>query len=93
MLKSMQWHIYADFMHIYCIFTAYVMHIYAYYIFIEHIYAYDFMQIIYVEVYVMAYFVHILACKCILNAYSSSAGPRDGPVPGCSDSVRVPLSS
>ena len=79
-----------------CIFTAYLLHmlcIFMHIIYFEHIYAYDFVQIIYVEVYVMAYFVHILACKCILNAYSSSAGPRDGPVPGCSDSVRVPLSS
>ena len=39
----------------------------------------------------MAYFVHVLVCICISNAYSSSAGPLDGPVPGCSYSVRVQL--
>ena len=49
------------------------------------------LHIRYVEVYVVAYFKHILACKCILNAYSSSAGPLGGPVPSCSDSVWVPL--
>ena len=53
------------FMHIICIFWAYICIFYVYNL-----------HICYVEVYIMAYFVHILACKCISNAYSSSAGPR-----------------
>ena len=64
---------YSYFMHI----SAYLLHMlcicYAYYICIfwacTRICAYN-LHICYVGVYVMAHFVHVLVCKCILNAYS-----------------------
>ena len=80
----------AYFMHIKCIFSAYLLHMLCIFLHVECIFwAYICifcacnLHICYVQVYTMAYFVHILVCNCILNAYSSSAGPWDGPVPGC----------
>ena len=55
------------FLQLECIFYAYIWIFCAYNL-----------HICYVQDYVMAYFVHILVCNCILNAYSSSAGPGTG---------------
>ena len=86
----------AYFVQIKCIFTAYLLHMLCIFLHIMCIFWASIcifcacnLHICYV--YVMAYFVHILVWNCISNAYSSSAGPRDGQVPGCSDFFRVPI--
>ena len=97
-IRYVEVYVMAYFLHIKCIFTAYLLHMLCIFLHIECIFwayicifwAYD-LHICYVEVNVIAYFVHILVWNCISNAYSSSAGPRDGQVPGCSDFFRVPI--